>query len=161
MKKLVKLNLVSAFLLIFALSGCGSADPVAEDLTRFVNTDMAEVNENSAALREETDKWESFVSDSEFIESLTETVLPNVNESLELIKDVAPETEEVDELKEKYRSVLLAYKDGYGTILQGFQSGDSDKLEAGALKVKEGNSLLDEYNAALSALAEGKGLSAS
>ena len=112
MKKLVKLNLVSALLLIFALSGCGSADPVAEDLTRFVNTDMAEVNENSAALREETDKWESFVSDSEFIESLTETVLPNVNESLELIKDVAPETEEVDELKEKYRSVLLAYKDG-------------------------------------------------
>lgn len=159
MKKLKKLAAVfAAVIMVLSVSGCGS-DPVADEFQNFINNDMTEINANYEVMKEEVAKWEGFETPDEFVDSLNNTVIPNINSSIELLGAINLETEEVIAIKEKYQAVLLAYKDGYGEMLQGFRSGDEDKVESGSEKVENAVSLLDDYNAALEALAEEKGLS--
>ncbi len=159
MKKLKKLAAVfAAVIMVLSLAGCGS-DPVADEFQKFINNDMTEINANYEAMKEEVAKWEGFETPDEFVDSLNNVVIPNIDSSIEMLGAINLETDEVIAIKEKYQAVLLAYKDGYGEMLQGFQSGDEDKVVSGSEKVENAVSLLDDYNAALEALAEEKGLS--
>ena len=90
--------------------------------------------------------------------SITNVMLPLVDDSLEKLEKIEPATEEVKELKAKYVKVMDAYKEGFTLTLEGAQQMDVDKVNAGNEKISEGITLLDEYNAALEALAEEKGM---
>ncbi len=154
MKKLIAIFL-TMIMALGMLTGCGS-DPVKEELEKFLNTDMVEINAKYDDLKAEMAKWDSFEDDKDIIASLKNTVLPNINDSLDLLSKIELNTEEVKAIKEKYKKVLETYKIGFQSMMTTAEAGDIDGIEAATEKIDEGVKLLDDYNKALEALAKEK-----
>ncbi len=154
MKKIMT-ALLAMVMMIGMLTGCGS-DPVAEELEKFVNTDMVAINEKYEDLKAEMTKWQSLEDDAALIASLKDTVLPNIDESLNLLSKINLQTEEVKEIKEKYKKVLDTYKEGFQVMLSAAETGDEAGLNAADEKIAEGIKLIDDYNKALENLAKEK-----
>ena len=159
MKKLVKfvLGIVASAMVIGALSGCMS-DPVADDFTKFMNEDMVEVNANYEALKAESGKWESFETNEEMTNSISNVILPNINESLDKLAAIEPQTDEVKAIKDLYVKMLNTYKEGYEIMLEACNTDDETLVDQASTKIEEGLKLLDEYNSALEKLAKEKDL---
>ena len=154
MKKLLALLLmvVMSFTL---LTGC--SDPVYDDLENFLNVEMKEVTENYTKITTEVGTWETLEDDAAIKKSIDDTLLPLVNGSLEKLKDINPETEEVKEIKDKYVKMLNAYKASFETLSEGCETQDEATINAGSQKLEEAVELLDEYNKALEELAKEHG----
>ena len=155
MKKIIALSL-AVLMALALLTGC--SDPVSDDFENFLNVEMAGVTENYTKITEEAATWASLGDLAQMEASITNVMLPLVDDSLEKLEKIEPATEEVKELKAKYVKVMDAYKEGFTLTLEGAQQMDVDKVNAGNEKISEGITLLDEYNAALEALAEEKGM---
>ena len=154
MKKIFALLLmvVMAFTL---LTGC--SDPVYDDLENFLNVEMAEVNADYTKITTEVGTWEALEDDAALRKSIDDTLLPLVNGSLEKLKDIAPETEEVKAIKDKYVKVMEAYKTGFEALSEGCETQEEATINAGSQKLEEAVELLDEYNKALEELAKEHG----
>ena len=151
MKKIVALILVTVMALV-SFAGC--SDSLYDDFENYLNVQMADVNANYDLIKEETANWEAYEEDAEFETSLKDILIPLVDDSLAKLEDVAPQTEEVKELKAKYVDVMDAYKAAFEQILEGVINQDADTMNAGSEKLEEGIELLDDYNAGLEALAK-------
>ncbi len=138
------------------LAGCGT-DPVYEDLSNFLNVEMVEVNAEYEKLTAEVGTWETLEDDIAIKKSIGDTLLPLVNGSLEKLKDINPETEEVKAIKDKYVKVMETYKTGFETLSEGCETQDEATINAGSQKLEEAVELLDEYNKALEELAKEHG----
>ena len=151
-----RISVLLVFVMVFAvLTGCGS-DSVADELEKFINTDMVGVNAKYDALKTEMGKWESLESDEALVSSLKDTIMPNIDESLNLLSKIELQTEEVKAIKEKYKKALDAYKEGFQGILSAVETdGDAEKEMA---KLETALTLLDEYNKALEDLAKEKNM---
>jgi len=154
MKKtiIVLLSIVMAF---GVLTGCVS-DPVAEELEKFLNTDMVEINAKYKDLKAEVGKWSNLEDDAALAASIKETVLPNIDSSLELLSKIQLQTDEVKEIKAKYQKVLEVYKEGYQIMQSAAEKGDETTAKTAEAKIEEGVKLLDEYNKSVEALAAEK-----
>ena len=151
MKKILAL-LLMAVMSFTLLTGC--SNHVYDDFENFLNVEMTEVNANYEKIKAEAGSWEGLEDDAALETSLKDGLLPIVDDSLEKLEKITPETEEVKNLKDKYIKVMEAYKEGFSEILTGVQEQDEDKMTAGSEKIDKGIELLEEYNAALEALAE-------
>ena len=151
MKKIFALLLmvVMSFTL---LTGC--SDPVYDDLENFLNVEMKEVTENYTKITTEVGTWETLEDDAAIKKSIDDTLLPLVNGSLEKLKDINPETEEVKEIKDKYVKMLNAYKASFETLSEGCETQDEATINTGNEKLEEALELLDDYNKALEDLAK-------
>ena len=155
MKKIFTL-LLMVVMSVTLLAGCGT-DPVYDDLENFLNVEMKEVNEEYTKLTEEVGKWEAFEDDADIKKSIDSVLLPLVNGSLEKLKDIAPETEEVKTIKDKYVKVMDAYKAGFEALSEGCETQEEATINKGSEKLEEAVKLLDEYNKALEKLAKEHG----
>ena len=151
MKKILALTLM-AVMAVTLLAGCGNA--LYDDFENFLNVEMAEVNEDYVKLTTEVASWGDLEDEELVTSSISDKLLPLIEGSLTKLETVNPETEEVKELKAKYIKVMEAYKAGFESIYEGFMTQDEAILIEGNEKLTEGVSLLDEYNAALEALAK-------
>lgn len=61
-------------------------------------------------------------------------------------------------VKDIYVEMMEAYKEGFNSVLVGFQQEDENMLNEGTEKMSEALELLEEYNAGLEALADDLGL---
>ena len=154
MKKILAL-LLMAVMSFTLLTGC--SDPVYDDLENFLNVEMVEVNADYEKLTAEVGTWETLEDDIAIKKSIDDTLLPLVNGSLEKLKDINPETEEVKAIKDKYVKVMEAYKTGFETLSEGCETQDEATINAGSQKLEEAVELLDEYNKALEELAKEHG----
>ena len=154
MKKIFALLLmvVMSFTL---LTGC--SDPVYDDLENFLNVEMKEVNAEYTQVTAEVGKWETLEDDAAIKKSIDDTLLPLVNGSLEKLKDITPETEEVKAIKDKYVKVMETYKTGFEALSEGCETQEEATINAGSQKLEEAVELLDEYNKALEELAKEHG----
>ncbi len=155
MKKIFAL-LLMVIMSVTLLAGCGT-DPVYEDLSNFLNVEMVEVNAEYEKLTAEVGTWETLEDDIAIKKSIGDTLLPLVNGSLEKLKDINPETEEVKAIKDKYVKVMETYKTGFETLSEGCETQDEATINAGSQKLEEAVELLDEYNKALEELAKEHG----
>jgi len=151
MKKLLSL-LLMAVMSVTLLTGCGN--PVYDEFENFLNVEMTEVNANYEKITAEAGKWGEFEEDAQLESSVKDVMLPLVDDSLQRLEKINPETEEVKEIKDKYVKVMEAYKEGFTLIYESIQQQDVDKMNAGDTKINEIIELLNEYNAALEAMAE-------
>lgn len=151
MKKIVSL-LLMAVMALTLLTGCGN--PVYDEFENFINVEMVEVSANYEKITAEAGKWAEYEEDAQLMASINDIMLPLVNDSLDKLEKINPETEEVKEIKAKYVKVMDAYKEGFTFILASLQEQDAEKMNAGDAKINEGITLLNEYNDALNALAE-------
>ena len=150
MKKIVSLLLI-AVMSVAILTGCGNA--LYDDFENFLNVSMDEVNANYEKITAEAAKWETFETENEIVESINNVLIPLVDDSLEKLGTIAPETEEVKALKDKYVSVMEAYKEGFVNFAKGIAIQDEEIMNAGNEKINEGIELLNEYNTGLEDLA--------
>lgn len=150
MKKFLSI-LITVILSISLLSGC--SDPIYDDFEHFLNVEMTDVNENYEKLKAEVGNWESYGDNSALEASLSDILLPLVDDSLTRLENITPETEEVQALKDKYVQVMEAYKDGFEKVLSGLSEHDEDKVLEGNESLEKGVELLNEYNTALENLA--------
>lgn len=155
MKKLLAL-LLMVVTSVALLAGCGT-DPVYEDLSNFLNVEMKEVNADYVKITTEVGTWETLPDDAALAKSINDTLLPLVDGSLTKLKDINPATEEVKELKAKYFAVMETYKAGFEALAEGCETQDDKTINAGNESISKGVELLDEYNAALEALAKEHG----
>ena len=150
MKKFTAL-LIAAVMMLTSLTGCSNA--VYDDFQNFLNVEMVEVNANYDKLLEELAVWETLEYDAEIAEFIKASLIPLVDDSLAKLTKINPETDEVKEIKAKYVKVMEAYKAAFEDMYTAFSTGDEAVLEEGNAHLDEGMVLLDEYNAALEALA--------
>ena len=155
MKKIFAL-LLMVVMSVTLLAGCGT-DPIQADLENFLNVEMTEVNADYTKITEEVGTWETLEDDTAIKKSIDDTLLPLVNGSLEKLKDITPETEEVKAIKDKYVKVMETYKTGFETLSEGCETQDEATINAGSQKLEEAVELLDEYNKALEELAKEHG----
>lgn len=155
MKKIFAI-LLMVVMSVTLLAGCGS-DPVYNDLENFLNVEMVEVNADYVKLTAEVGTWETFEDDAAIKKSIDDTLLPLVNGSLEKLKDITPETEELKAIKGKYVKVMEAYKAGFEALSEGCETQEDETINAGSQKLEEAVALLDEYNKALEELAKEHG----
>lgn len=139
------------------LTACGG-DPVADDFEKFLNTDMVDVNANYEDMTAEAGKWDSFETTDEAVSSINDVLLPNIDDSLDKLSEIKPETDEVKELKDTYVKMLKAYKEGYEKLLAACEADDETIATEATEKIEEALKLLDDYNAGLESLAEEKGM---
>ena len=150
MKKFTAL-LLATVMMLASLTGCSNA--VYDDFQNFLNVEMVEVNANYDKLLEELAVWDTLEYDAEIAEFIKASLIPLVDDSLAKLTKINPETVEVQEIKEKYVKVMEAYKAAFDDMYTAFSTGDEAVLEEGNAHLDEGMVLLDEYNAALEALA--------
>ncbi len=150
MKKFTAL-LIAAVMMLASLTGCTNA--VYDDFQNFLNVEMVEVNANYDKLLEELAVWDTLEYDAEIAEFIKASLIPLVDDSLAKLTKINPETDEVKEIKAKYVKVMEAYKAAFEDMYTAFSTGDEAVLEEGNAHLDEGMVLLDEYNAALEALA--------
>ena len=155
MKKIFAL-LLMVIMSVTLLAGCGT-DPVYEDLSNFLNVEMVEVNAEYEKLTAEVGTWETLEDDNAIKKSIDDTLLPLVNGSLEKLKDINPETEEVKAIKDKYVKMMDAYKASFEILAEGCETQDEATINAGNEKLEEALELLDDYNKALEELAKEHG----
>lgn len=137
---------------VTALTGCGT-DPVAADFEKFLNVDMVDVNAKYEEIKAESAKWETMESDAELLASAKNDILPKINETIAMLAEIEPATDEVKAVKGKYESVINTYKEGFELLVNALESGDENVVNEGSAKLEEAFGLLDEYNAALEELA--------
>ena len=154
MKKIFSL-LLMAVMAFTLLTGC--SDPVYDDLENFLNVEMKEVTENYTKITTEVGTWETLEDDAAIKKSIDDTLLPLVNGSLEKLKSITPETEEVKTIKDKYVKVMDTYKVAFETLAEGCETQDEATINIATEKLEEAVSLLDEYNKALEELAKEHG----
>jgi len=154
MKKFMT-GILAIIMVLSMLTGCGS-DQVADEFEKFLNTDMVEINENYEKLKAESAKWENLETNKEIMDSINNTILPNINDSLEKLSKIELQTEEVKAIKDKYEKMLLTYKEGYEKLLEACTTNDDAAFSAASAKIEEGVNILDQYNSALEALAKEK-----
>lgn len=138
-------------MMLASLTGCTNA--VYDDFQNFLNVEMVEVNANYDKLLEELAVWDTLEYDAEIAEFIKASLIPLVDDSLAKLTKINPETVEVQEIKAKYVKVMEAYKAAFEDMYTAFSTGDEAVLEEGNAHLDEGMVLLDEYNAALEALA--------
>ena len=146
--KKVMAGMLMGIMVIGMLTGCGG-DPVADDFEKFLNTDMVDVNANYDKIKEETAKWGDLETNEEIKDSINNGIMPNIDDSLDKLSKIKPETDEVKAIKEKYVKVMEAYKEGYTKMLEACDTEATEKID-------EGIKLLDDYNNALESLAKEK-----
>ena len=154
MKKIFSL-LLMAVMTFTLLTGC--SDPVYDDLENFLNVEMVDVNADYEKLTSEVGTWETLEDDAAIKKSIDNTLLPLVNDSIEKLKDINPETEEVKDIKDKYVKMMETYKTGFETLSEGCETQDEATINAGSQKLEEAVELLDEYNKELEELAKEHG----
>lgn len=146
------LALILALVLCFSLlTACG--DPTEADFENYLNVDMVDVNANYSAMTEETNNWNNYTTNEEFITSLQEVILPLIDDSLTKLAAIEPETEKVQALKAQYVSAMESYKEGFSLYLEAFRTNDETKSAAGDEKINTGVETINEYNKGLEALA--------
>lgn len=151
MKKIAVLILAMVMSLTL-LTGC--SNPVYDDFANFLNVEMVEVNANYEKITAEIGNWDYLEDDVAIGKSISDVLLPLVNESLEKLAAISPATEEVKEVKAKYVKVMDAYKSALEALLEGTETQDDATINAGIEGINKAVELLEEYNAALEALAE-------
>jgi len=151
MKKILAL-LLTLIMAATVLTGC--SDPLYDDFENYLNVEMVDVNANYVKITEEAATWSDLDDVNMLAASVNDTLLPLVNDSLEKVNAIQPATDEVKDLKAKYIKVMDAYKAGFELIAAAVAEDSVDKMNEGNEKITEGITFLNEYNAALEALAD-------
>ncbi|QNU68500.1 hypothetical protein EHE19_008910 [Ruminiclostridium herbifermentans] len=151
------ITIVSVFLTL--LTGCAS-DPVADDLTYYMNNQMQAVSKiQNTYLTLLNDISNSEDSDIQtVITKIQEEVLPSSDNLIAEAKKIVPATQEVRNLHNKYISAMTKQKNGLAIILDGLKNSNNETVSAGSKIITEANSEYALFIKELNALAKAHGL---
>ena len=151
MKKILAV-LLMAIISLTLLAGCGT-DPVYDDLSNYLNVEMAEINANHTSLGEHDAAMRTLEDGEALAVYIEENILPLVYDSIEKLEGVNPATEEVQVLKEIYSAMMEAYKGGYEALYAGCITQDDEVIASAVELLEVAAETLEIYNDEVEALA--------
>lgn len=149
-------------LLVLLCLGCSSCalNPVARDLTGYVNNDIIRISEMETVslkrYREVTGA--NYTSDGVLIKTLKLDIIPVYRRFVELLKEIRPQTEEVKRLHKIYIDGSESIYQGLCEILGGVQLQDVDMIRAGNSKLEAGRKKTEKWRERLFVLFEKNGV---
>ena len=149
-KKITALLLIAVMAVTF-MTGCGT-DPILDDLSNYLNVEMAEINANHTAIGEHDAKMRTLEDDEALAVYIEENILPLVYDSIQKLESVNPSTEEVLVLKEVYSAMMGAYKGGYEALCAGCITQDDEVIASAVELLEAAAETLDIYNQEVEAL---------
>lgn len=155
-KKLIGIIIAVIAVIIVILAVTGS-DEVSDDLLKFLNEDMQSVIDDREEVMELYEKWPE-LAEKEDIEGvytlLADEILPKVDEILEQLEKVNPQTDEVKELKSLNVEGFTLLKEGGEKMIRSFNDFDEDGIDEGSDMVADGMEKINEYDKKLEELAK-------
>lgn len=154
------ISAITIFSVLFTLlTGCAT-DPVADDLTNYMNNQMQAVSEiQNTYLTLLNDISDSEVTDVQtVINKIKEDVLPSSDKLITEAKKIVPATLEVKNLHSKYISAMTKQNKGLAMLLEGLNNSNNETVIAGSTIISEANSEYALFIQELNALAKEHGL---
>jgi predicted PurR-regulated permease PerM len=141
------------------LTGC-AVDPVADDLTNYMNNQMQAVSKiQNTYLTLLNDISNSENADIKtVINKIQEEVLPSSNNLIAEAKKIVPTTVEVKNLHNKYISAMTKQNEGLTIMLEGLKNSNNETVTAGSEIITEANSEYALFIKELNSLAKAHGL---
>ena len=158
-KKIIPLIAI-IFVLSTILTACSKPDPINEDLISYVNVQMPTVIESQSSVAKDYESvtGKNFIDDNAFITKVKDTVIPNSTKFIAKAQAIAPKTEEVRKLHEKYMTSMKTQQEGFVLLLAAAEQGDSTKVPAGNEKLTQASKVSEEYKADMDTLAKAHGV---
>lgn len=162
MKKIVKYIIMSLSVvgLVASLTACGKSDPVKDDLYTY----LEQMEEIQALQQQAINEYNSYVNDSEsdsqeLYAALNDSIIPTYETYIEQLNAVAPETEEVQNVKAICVDGANKQLEALNKVLKAIEACDTNMLlEADAL-IADSESIFADYENQLSTLASGHEIS--
>lgn len=156
MKKMIKKLTVTVVLtgLMVCLTACGKSDKVKDDLYTYL-TEMTEVQElQKSAINEYNTCVANEEADSQqLLSSLQNSIIPNYENYLEKLNAVAPETEEVQNIKTVCVNGANKQLEALNKVAEAIEACDTDLLNEADTLIVESETLFSDYENQLNALA--------
>ncbi|MFC7371114.1 hypothetical protein ACFQPF_05445 [Fictibacillus iocasae] len=152
MKK-VWLGMMAAGLLV--LAGCLS-DPVAEEMVTYVNKTMKPLSEQEEEVKElyEGVTGNNYTDDQTLYTALTEEIIPKYNEFLKDVESIELETEEMQELHEKYIEAVQIQQNGMLSLVTALEEQSFEKVNEANGKLNEARKMMRDYQKDIKKLAD-------
>ena len=160
---MIRSKIISAItilsVLFTLLTGCAS-DPVADDLTNYMNNQMQTVskiqNTYLTLLNDISDSEDADVQT--VITKIQEEVLPSSDKLIAEAKKIVPATVEIKNLHNKYVAAMIKQNNGLAMMLEGLKNSNNETVAAGSKKITEANSEYALFINELNDLAKEHGL---
>lgn len=154
MKK-VQGYLIALLSVLVLLAGCGK-DLVKEDLSNYLNTELASVAplekeviaESSSILGNNQAKAPTLYS------SLGAKIVPKYEEYIKKLEQIKPATPEVQKLHAQYITAARAQLDAFKTIVSAIKKQDKNEAASAKTKLEAARKLDGEWKASLKQLAD-------
>ncbi len=160
MKRSKIISALTIFSVLFMLlSGCAS-DPVADDLTNYMNNQMQTVSKmQNAYLTLLNDLSNSEDNDVQTVSTkIKEEVLPSSDKLIAEAKKIVPATVELKNLHNKYIAAMTKQNKGLAMMLEGLENSNNETVTTGSKIITEANSEYALFIKELNALAKAHGL---
>lgn len=156
MKKIVKYMILSFSVvgLLSGLSACGKSDPVKDDLYSY----LEQMEEIQTLQQQAINEYNSYVNDSEsdsqeLNTALSDSIIPTYESYIEQLNAVTPETEEVQSVMELCVNGANKQLEALNKVSEAIEACDSNMLLEADTLIADSESIFEDYEEQLSALA--------
>lgn len=157
----VKISIIFLILGLITLSlvSCGNVT-VEDDLSNYINEWNSKVNgrdvASSAAFYSAIN--ENYIDDDTLYSDIKDDIMPDLKEVIGIAEEIAPKTDEVKAVHEKYLNALNMQFSAYELVLTTIESQDSEDITQANDKLAEAGEGAQEFASSLSELAEKYGV---
>lgn len=156
MKKLVKYIILSLSVvgLFSGLTACGKSDPVKDDLYTY----LEQMEEIQTLQQQAINEYNSYVNNSEsdsqeLYNALNDSIIPTYESYIEQLNAVAPETEEVQNVKAICVEGANKQLEALNKVLEAIGACDTNMLLEADTLIADSESIFADYENQLSTLA--------
>lgn len=156
MKKIVKYIILSLTVigLFSSLTACGKSDPVKDDLYSYLD----QMEEVQTLQQQAINEYNSYVNDSEsdsqeLYTALNDSIIPAYESYMEQLNAVAPETEEVQNVKAVCIEGADKQLEALNKVKEAIEACDTNMLVEADTLIAEAESIFTDYENQLSTLA--------
>lgn len=151
-KKLIMTTVLAG--LMVCLGACGKKDAVKDDLCTYINN----MEEAQQLQQEAINAYNIYVNDSELdsqelLTALNDTIIPKYSQYLDAVNALAPETEEVINIKLTCVEGANKQYAALNRVKEAIEACDSDLLIEADTLIQESVELFNDYETQLNALA--------
>jgi len=145
--------------LFFFIWGCAT-DRVALDLIKYVNQDILDIAqlEQKALESYASVTGKNFISNSNVYEALKDDVIPHYRQFIDLLRDIHPKTQEVQELHGIYIRGTEALYRGFREKMFGLKTRDAHLIRAANGQIEKGRVETDKWRKELADLSSAHGV---
>ncbi len=146
-------------IMIFTMAGCGNEtkdDPVQTDLINYAETSLPAIKAEENAAVNRYNEVSASINDMErkdIISAFKDEIIPNYTTFYNNLMNVAPATQEVQNLKQTYVDGVKLQLDGMTALADAIKNNDSAAAEEANTQITEGKTKIEQHRSDMITLA--------